>query len=213
MNQTIDLPPFKVLLIDDHKIFLQGLDALIKSMAPQADVYHVTSVDKAKAALLNEAFQFVLSDLAIPGDNVIEFLMYCKKKYPAIIIMVISSNLDISIVKQCFGIGVSSYLSKATNTYELKIAFEKTYIGDTYVSSDLSGKLATSLFISEKTGLTKKEIEILRLVAAGDTVDKMASKLLISPYTVMSHRRNIMSKLNLHSASELVKYAFENNLQ
>ena len=101
---------------------------------------------------------------------------------------------------------------KSVSVYELNLALERTYAGDKYVSSDLNGKLANSFFVSEQTSLTLKELEVLRLIAEGYKVDKISEMLFISPYTVMAHRRNIMKKLDLHTAAELVKYAFLNNL-
>jgi len=72
--------------------------------------------------------------------------------------------------------------------------------------------MATVFFEERKTRLTRKELVILRTIADGKTVSETAKALSLSTATVMSHRRNIMFKLDLHSAAELVKYAFENNL-
>lgn len=213
MDQVLDIPKFKALLLDDHVIFSQGLAELIRKMSPESEVIHFNSVETAKASLLKEEYQFLLSDIVIPGSNTLEFITYCKKKFPNLTIIILSSITDMTTIKEFFSLGISGYLSKAVNNYELKIALEKTYQGEKYVSADLSGRLASSFFVAEKNSLTKKEIEIIRMVAAGHTVDAASKLLHLSPYTILAHRRNIMKKLDLHSAAELVKYAFENNLQ
>ena len=212
MHPLADIPAFKAMLIDDHLMFSQGLSEIIKNIAPDSYVTNFNNVHRAKLELKMNEYNFILSDLLIPGNNVKEFISECRRDYPDIIIIIISSVMDISVVKEYFALGVNGYLSKAVNFYELKIAMEKTYQGDRYVSSDLSGRLASSYFMAEKSALTKKELEILRLVAAGHSVDKAAQLMHVSPYTVLAHRRNIMKKLDAHSAAELVKYAFENNL-
>jgi DNA-binding NarL/FixJ family response regulator len=148
----------------------------------------------------------------IPGNDVKEFISFCKKQYPGLYIIIISSVTDIHTMKVLFAEGVNGYLSKAVNYSELKTALEKIYSGERYLSTDLTGKLATFFFEGEESKLTKKELEILRIVASGKTVKQTAEDLLISPSTVMAHRRSIMSKLDLHSAAELVKYAYANKL-
>lgn len=212
MREQIDLPFFKALLIDDHILFAQSLAELIRAMAPASDINYMTSVEKIREELKANEYQFLLIDLLIPGVDTKEFISYCVKKYPTLIIIVISSVIDISKIKECFSIGIGAYLTKAISSYELKLALEKTYRGEKYISSDLSGRLASSFFSVEQNNLTTKELEVLRLVAAGNTVNQIAATLHSSPFTIMAHRRKIMKKLDLHSAAELVKYAFENNL-
>lgn len=212
MFDIADISPLKIMLIDDHLMFAQGITELLNKISPDNKISVFTSVEKAKLELAANDYQFILSDLMIPGSNVKEFVGYCTKKYPGVYIIIISSITEINTIKELLAEGVHGYLSKAVNYFELKIALEKVYQGERYISSDLSGKMATSYFEAEKTDLTKKELEILRMVAAGKTVIQTAEALLISPSTVMAHRRNIMAKLDLHSAAELVKYAFENKL-
>jgi DNA-binding NarL/FixJ family response regulator len=72
--------------------------------------------------------------------------------------------------------------------------------------------MTNSFFSTAQTDLTEKELEVLRLIAEGWKVNKIAEKLFLSPFTIMAHRRNIMKKLDLHSAAELVKYAYEHKL-
>lgn len=202
----------QIMLVDDHIMFTQGLTELLKKIFPNSHVSVFTSTEKALKQLEVNEYTFLLSDLIIPGSDVKGFITLCKKKYTALNIIILSSILDINIVKDYLAIGIDGYLSKAVSAEEMKMAFEKIYLGEKYVSTDISSKLVTSYFEETKTELTKKELEILRLIADGFTVIKTAEKLHISSATVMAHRRNIMSKLDLHSAADLVKYAYENKL-
>lgn len=211
-NNSIDLPPLKILLVDDHLLILKGFSAILKSMSPESTVKYYTSAEKIKEELAREKYDVLFSDLMMPGVNTREFIGFCKKKYPDMIVIILSGVMEINVVKEYLSIGVNGFISKVVSQEEVKLALETTHRGETFVSSNLSGKLAFSLFAAEKTSLTQRELEILRLIAAGHSVEKTASLLNISAFTILAHRRSIMKKLDLHSGAELVKYAFENNL-
>jgi DNA-binding NarL/FixJ family response regulator len=216
MTTPINLPPFTAILVDDHVLFGLGFVELVRTMSPQSKVIHVSTIEQAKVELLHNEYNFLFTDLLLPGGMgsvaTIDFIRSVKKEKPATIIVVISTVLEISKVKECFSVGCDGYLSKSISYIDLKLAIEQTYNGNKYLSSDLSGKLTSGLFSAEQSYLTNREMEVLRLIAEGHKVKKIAEILITSQYTVMAHRRNIMKKLDLHSAPELVKYAFENNL-
>jgi DNA-binding NarL/FixJ family response regulator len=151
-------------------------------------------------------------DLVIPNSNVNKFVLQTRKKYNHLVIIILTSLMGMHNLKDYLDIGVNAYMSKAIDISEFTNCLEKTHKGEIFISSDLSGKLASSYFTPTKKNLTKKELEVLKMVAAGYSVEKTAILLFLSPYTVLAHRRKIMSKLNLHSAAELVKYAYENNI-
>ena len=157
-------------------------------------------------------YDFVLTDLLMPGQYVPDFISYCRKTYPDMRVLVVSSVMDVSAIKECLSLGANGYLSKAIQTHELELAFENTYEGRKFISSDLASKLADSVLSAENTKLTKKELEVLRLLATGHKTREVADMLFVSPTTIMTHKRNIMVKLNLHSIAELVIYAYNNHL-
>ncbi len=208
-----DIPVLKILIIDDHLIFAQGLRELLLNIHPLVEIKETNNTEKALSTLIADEYHFLFSDVMIPGEDVSQFISECKKKFPLLNILMISSVIDIPRIKEFIALGINGYISKAVTFNELKEAIIKVYNGENYISSDISHKLANTLFFTEKHTLTKKETEILKLVAAGHTVDAASKLLHLSPYTILAHRRSIMKKLDLHSAAELVKYAFENNLQ
>jgi DNA-binding NarL/FixJ family response regulator len=212
MVEITDITSLKIMLVDDHIMFSQGLSELLKKVLTDVQVKVFSSTEKAKQELAVNEYHFLLSDMLMPGYNVKEFITHCKKKHPSLNIIILSSVLEIQTIKEFLALGIDGYLTKAVNAVEMKMALELIYNGEKYISSDISGKLATSFFEETKSPLTKKELEILRMVAAGNSVIQAAEQLFLSPSTVMAHRRNIMTKLDLHSAAELVKYAYENKL-
>jgi DNA-binding NarL/FixJ family response regulator len=206
------LNELKVIILDDHLLLTEGLIELLKRIIPTAEINAYAQVDLAKAALKISTYDFLLCDVMVPGDNIEEFVVYCRKNYPDLIIIMLTSVIDTDTVRKFFSYNVNGYMSKGTNFSEFKMALEKTYKGQTYISSDLSGRLVSSMFFEKESGLTPKELGLLRLIAAGHNTDKMAAILHISPHTVSAHRRSIMNKLGIHTSAGLVKYAFEHKI-
>ena len=213
MNNTVDIPATNIILVDDHVLVAEGFKQLLLKILPegsQVDVF--SSVDRAKDSLQTSNYGVIITDLIIPGQSVMNFITSSRRSYNNIVILVISSVIDVSSIRACLAAGANGYLSKATDPREIKLALEYTHKGRKFVSGDLSGKLADSILSTENTTLTNKELEIIRLIAAGNNTKKVAEMLYVSPITIMTHKRNIMRKLDLHSATELVKYVYENNL-
>jgi DNA-binding NarL/FixJ family response regulator len=213
MFSTADIPATNVMLLDDHILVAQGFRELLLKILPAGSGVSVfSSVDKAKDSLQISNYGLIITDLVMPGQSVMDFISLCRKNYRDIIILVVSSVIEISSIKACLAAGANGYLSKASDPGEIKLALEYTHKGKKFVSSDLSGRLADSILFAENNLLTSKELEVIRLIAGGNKIGKIAEQLFISPITVMTHKRNIMRKLDLHSATELVKYVYENNL-
>lgn len=208
----VALPPVRILLLDDHVLLNLGMYELLKKLLPESDIEFLEHTETARQRLQEKEFTFLITDYHMPGENVDEFIRYCRRTYPAMFIIVLSGMADLNTVKRCLQLKVNGFLSKSINNYELKVALERTYRGEVYISSDLTGRLAASFLNNETTDLTRKEMDVLLLVAKGKNVKAIAEELFISPSTVMSHRASIMRKLNVRSAAELVRYAYENNL-
>jgi len=211
--QKIDIPAVNILLIDDHSLVAEGFCSLLDKMLPEGSVIHTAdTLEKAANYLQQQHYDFVLTDLLMPGEQVSDFIRHMHKQYPELNILVVSSVKDTHTVKECFALGANGYISKGVSRAEIKMALENTYKGRKYISSDLSGRLAASVLFIENSSLTKKELEVLRLIAAGHQTRVIAEMLHISPVTIMTHKRNLMQKLNIHSAVGLVKYAYDHHL-
>ncbi|ODS82864.1 MAG: hypothetical protein ABS46_07685 [Cytophagaceae bacterium SCN 52-12] len=213
MHNIAELPTLQGLLLEDHVLVAEGLGEILrKILGPESsiDIFH--SAKQAKLSLDNRKIDFIITDLMIPGDNIIEFIKYCRLKDKNMAILVVTGIMEATSIKSCLAAGANAYLSKTSNPHELKQALEYSFKGKTFISSDLSGLLAGSILARERTNLTSKELEVLVLFAKGNSTKKVAEALFVSPITIMTHKRNIMSKLNIHSIAEMVKYVYENNL-
>lgn len=202
----------RIIILDDHLLLSEGLIELIRRIIPTAEISAYSEVAFTKSAMKLAPYDFLLCDVLVPGENIDDFILYCRQKYPELIIIMLTSVIDTDTVKKFFSYKVNGYMSKGTNISEFKMALEKTYKGQSYISSDLSGRLVSSIFFEKESKLTPKELGLLRLIAAGHNTDKMAALLNVSPHTVSAHRRSIMNKLGIHTSTGLMKYAYDNKI-
>lgn len=211
-HETSRLSSIHALLVDDHTLFSLGIREMLTGKIPGASVDTADSAASARDLLDTKGFDFLLLDYLIPGTNVEEFLQEVRTRYPDIRILIVSGLSDASIIKRCFSLGANGFLSKSINYSEFLTALERTYSGSKYISSDLIDLFTNGPEREDEQALTKKEQEILQLVARGKTVKSIAIELGISPSTVMSHRTNIMRKINARTTAEMIKYAFERRI-
>jgi len=200
------------IIVDDEKIISDSLAELLKQTKKFETVNNYYSLTNVKKEMLVKKYDYLFTDLVMPGYDVKEFIGYARKAWPKLIILVVSSLTDVVRAKELFDMGANGYLSKYSGSTELKTAIEKTAAGERYVSADMANKLANANTEADKKGITKRELEILRLVAQGRSIAETASILNLSEHTIVSHRRNIMEKLGIHSATEMVKYVYENKM-
>jgi DNA-binding NarL/FixJ family response regulator len=202
----------KALVVDDHRMFAESFCGLLKNMAVFSIVDQCNSIEKAEYKMRQEEYGYLFADLLIPGGpDTKEFIKKCHELNESLVIIVVSSVTDLFTIRELLGSGINAFLSKSAGSNEINSALEAIKSGEKYISVELAGKLAVAN-MENKTSLTKKENEVIRLVAQGFTIAESAEKMHLSPHTIIGHRRNIMQKLGIRSATEMVKYAFENKL-
>jgi len=209
----------KVLLADDHPIVRQGLRNLLNS---EQDFIVVGEASDGLRAieLANQLHPDVLVvDLMMPVLNGLEVIRRTKHSMPGLHIIVLSmQNADAYIV-DAFKSGASGYVLKDTGPAELIQAIRNVIAGQRYLSPEISERLINPY--SQQSGetiddpyqrLSNREREVLQLTAEGLTNAEIATRLFISTRTAELHRSNFMSKLNLHSPNELVRYALKRGI-
>ena len=212
MDEFGEISASTFILVDDHILLSLGIAEILKAISPGSSIRSFSTIEKATKALQADNYDFMLLDVLIPNEDSGAFVQYCSSNFPHMIIIVLTSIVDTHTIKKYLKMGANAYLSKSISLEEMAKTLKETRLGNTYISNDLASKLANSFLSLEKSPLTKKEIEVIALIANGKNVLYIADALCISSGTVMTHRRNIMLKLGLHSAVELVKYAYDNNL-
>jgi len=204
-----------VLLVDDHAVVRQGFRMII-SAEPDFEVVGEASNGREavqEAELLQP--DIVLMDVSMPELNGIEATRRIVALAPRTRILALSMHRDSVYVREILRAGASGYLLKEAGDQDLLTAIRAIAQGQGYLSPEVSDAVLNDYrkHVTDPIDLlTSREREVLQLIAEGKTNKEIATALELSTYTVESHRGRIMEKLNLHSAGELVRFAFRNGL-
>ncbi len=207
----------RIAIADDHEIVRNGLMMLIdqeKDMTVQAEA---SSCTELISLLKEENVDLLILDLNLGDKNGVESIENVNNLFPALSILVLSTYPEEPYAVQAFKAGASGYLNKTVISNELIKAIRKITAGKKYISESLAENLAYG-FSLEKSNtdpielLSKREFEVLSLIASGQAYKEIASKLNLSPKTVSTYRTRILEKLNLSSTAQLLRFAYENKI-
>ena len=210
----------RLLLVDDHAVVRTGLKMLLGG---QEDVEIVGEAGSAAEALTEtERVQptVILMDIGLPDKTGIEATREIKAKFPSVNIVALTIHEDEEYFFQMLNAGASGYVPKRAAPEELITAIRAAANGEVYLYPSMAKLLVRDYLnvdrpVGEKIdlgGLTEREHEVFTMLAEGASNQEIAETLVISPKTVERHRENIMRKLNLHSRSELVRYAIRKGI-
>jgi DNA-binding NarL/FixJ family response regulator len=199
-----------IFLVDDHKIFARGVATLLSAEEKYNVLGFASSAREALSSLENAQPDVLLTDIQMPGMDGIELTRKVKDTFPLVRIIGLSMLDKPEIIKELIDAGAEGYLLKDIERSELVNAIDEVAGGNTYYSGSIAKALMESL--ENKELLTKREKEILRLIAQEHTNIQIADMLFISEHTVEAHRKNIFRKTKAKSIVGLVKYAYDNKL-
>ena len=198
----------KALIVEDHPIVSDSLSNLIRTSVPALECYHVTTAHDGLAWLNGNKAAIILLDINLPDMSGIEFCSIAKSRFGDLKILAITSIEQRHVVDQALAAGVHGYILKSSDTDEILEAITQVMNGNRFVSKSvtelLKGKLPTNGHLPI---LTRREVEVLKLIADGLTNQEIADKLFISAWTVDSHRKNLLLKFNAKNTAILVKTA------
>lgn len=210
----------RIMLVDDHAIVRAGLRMLLQA---QTDMEIVGEVEEGRAALakakeLNP--DIVLMDISLPDMDGFEVTRQLKRSLPNISILALTMHESDEYFFKMLHAGASGYVPKKAAPTDLVSAIRIVHEGGMFLYPsvakalvhDYLGRVEEGGERESYDGLTDREQEVLTLIADGLSNQEIADKLTISVKTVERHRANIMGKLNLHSRTELVKYAIRKGL-
>ncbi|MHB8777282.1 MAG: response regulator [Anaerolineales bacterium] len=208
----------RILLVDDHAILREGLRALL-SYYPDVEVVGEAE-DGLQAIEYVESLSpdIVLMDIAMPGMNGLEATRRIRQEHPNIHVLILTQYEDQPYVLNLLRAGVSGYVLKRALGVDLINALRAVARGESFLYPPVAATVLEQLRQSDKGAiqdvktLTSREQEILHRVASGETSRQIALALNISVKTVEWHRSNLMSKLDVRSVAELVRYAIEQGL-
>ncbi len=206
----------RVLLADDHKMFRDGLRRLLEEQPTLEVVAEAGTAAEALTLARESRPDLVLLDVAMPGRDSLEILGELKRNGRGPRVLMLTSRPESEFAIRCLRAGADGYLTKGRAGYELIEAIDRVLGGRKYISSNLAEQLAGfatgDLSAPPHERLSDRELQVLRLLAAGKSVSEIGGALFLSPKTVSTYRARILEKLNLKTNAELVRYALEHHL-
>ena len=210
----------RIVLVDDHKIFLEGISGIL------ADNESVDVVGKAYSGLIalnvirETRPDLAILDITMPGINGIEITRIIKQEMPSVKVLILSMHLDRRMIIEALKAGADGYALKESEPAELVTAVDVILSGQMYLSPgvvtliirDYIQKLAVPESRERIDVLSAREKEILSLISEGKSAKEISEKLCISRSTVDVHRRNLMQKLGCENLNELTRYAMREGL-
>ncbi|MBS1508059.1 MAG: response regulator transcription factor [Bacteroidetes bacterium] len=206
----LPMKKFSVLLVDDHRILLEGMISLIQE--PFFTKETASSGEEALRFIKSTDFDVMITDYEMPGITGLELVKAARAAQPEMKIIMLSMHDDPSVVREVLKTGVLGYVLKKDTHKSLTEALTKVIEGKRFLSDEIAEILIHQPMEEEKGVLTSREIEILRLVAKEFSSRQIAEILFISERTVETHRKNILKKTGASNLVGLIKYAYANNL-
>lgn len=206
----------RILIVDDHEVVRRGLRDILREAVAEAEIGEACNAREAAEQLAKAAWDLVLLDLNLPGRSGLELLADLRAQHPALPVLVLSVYPEEEYALRAIRLGASGYLTKQSASDELRAAVSKTLAGGKYVTATLAERLAQALGgqLDQKPheALSPRELQILCLVASGQTLKEIAADLNLSEKTIGTYRTRISEKLGLRTNVELTRYALQNQL-
>lgn len=205
----------KLLLVDDHQIFLSGLAELIHKHANIEIVGIASNGFEALNSIRANLPDVVIMDISMPDIDGIKVTQQAMSEFEQLKIICLSMHADQQLIQSMFQAGAVAYLSKDCELSELITAIDKAMSGETYMSSSVLKTVTESYRNSADdrgVALTDREREVLVMLADGLTTKQIAGKLDLSIKTIGTYREHLMEKLNIRSIAGLTKYAIREGL-
>jgi DNA-binding NarL/FixJ family response regulator len=204
----------RVFIVDDHPVVIEGIHSLLQNEKDIAWVGQAMNAQSCLGFFVNNTADVILMDISMPGMDGVELCAVIKNKYPGIFILGLSTFNQGLYIKKMMENGASGYILKNSSKEELIKAIQTVYEGGIYFSGEAGQALAEYQKSSqtELPVLTPREKEILGLIAEGYTNPQIAEKIFLSSFTIDSHRKNLLAKLNVKNTASLIRLAVERKL-
>ena len=199
-----------VLLVDDHALVRKGFRRILEDDRGIFVVGEASEGEEAVRLALELKPNVVVMDCALPGINGIDATRRIRAKMPDATVLMLSMHSEDTLVRQALEAGARGYILKNAMELDLVSAVKRVAEGHLVLDPQLARPAA--LKGERDSGLTARELEVLRHIVAGKSNKEIAAELRLSANTVGVHRANIMDTLGIHKTAELVVYAIRNGL-
>ena len=202
------MTPIRVVLVDDHRMLLAGLQMLLQPLNFIAVVGTATTAAEAYAAVAAQQPDVVLLDLNLPDQSGVDVCRQLVAAYPGLKILVLTTLQEKSYVTRLMQEGAAGYVLKNASPEELTEAITRVHAGKKYFSEAIQELLLQpEPAAPARPVLTRREREVLGLIAGGLTSQQMADQLFVSFLTIETHRRNMLTKFGAPNTAVLIRLA------
>jgi len=209
----------RIMLVDDHTMVREALRMVLEQDNGMEVIAEVGDGETALRVANELLPDVVVMDVALPGQSGIETTRRLLARHPDMKVVALSTYLDRRIIQQMLDVGARGYITKSAAGAELKQGIRSAVQGRSYLCAEVGALLADSLRDRQpksgkpdKNALSRREVQVVTLLAEGKSAPEIAGELHISPSTVDVHRRNLMRKLHVHNVVDLTKYAIRSGL-
>jgi len=208
----------RIVITDDHKIIREGIRALLATEENIVVVGEAYDGDSLLDVLKHNPADIVLLDINMEGRSGLELVTEVKELYPDVKVIMLSMLDHAQYVSRAIENGASGYLVKNAGREEVSVALKLVSAGSTFISPSISLNLLQNrnevpdVSSAEQENLSKRELEVLHLIAEGYTNAEIAEKLFNSKRTIETHRQNMLEKTRCKNTASLIKYAVKNGL-
>ena len=202
--------PLRLVLVDDHEMVLHGLDTMLGHFPDEVVIVgQATTAAVALRMVAEEKPDVVLSDIRIGKESGLDLCRQIKLQAPQTIVLMLSNIAERGIILTAIQNGANGYLLKNTSLQQLREAIFKALDGTIVFSKEVNEIISSPAKneLPQLPRLTKREKEILQMIAAGKTSNQIADELFLSPLTVDTHRKNLMQKFGVKNTAGLISMA------
>ncbi len=204
--------PIRLVLADDHAVVRSGLRMLLDHESDFEVVAEASNVESARRYVRGHHPTVLVLDLNMPGGSSLEAIPLIREESPDTQIVVLTMQQEPAFAREALGAGALGYVLKEAADDELVEAVRRAAIGERYLNPRLGARIASEPPPGPPDDLSEREVDVLRLIALGNTNAEIAERLYLSVRTVETHRSHIQQKLRLSTRAELVRYALERGL-
>lgn len=204
----MDSKKIKIIVVDDHPVVLQGFEYMLQDADGIVFAGKFTDAGSMLAYLKNNRVDVVLLDINLPDSNGIDECAAIKNRYPETIVIAISNINEYSIIQRMLNAGANGYILKNASAEEVIRGIHNAMSGEVILSKGIQAILHDHE-TGELPAITRREREVLGLLATGMSSVEIGEKIFISPLTVESHRRNLLQKFKVANVAALIHRATE----
>lgn len=206
----------RVLVADDHTIVREGLKQILAKSGDLVVAGEAANGNDALKMVREQEWGVLVTDMSMPGRNGLELIKLVKVARPHLPVLVLSMYGEEQFAVRAIRAGASGYLNKESASDQLVNAIRKIAGGGVFVSP----AVAEALLRNVRDGSSKlpheqlsdRELQVLQLIAAGNSVNAIAAQLNLSPKTISTHKTRLLEKMHMSNQAELIRYALQHRL-